>query len=187
MTADRKKVFVVYGRNKLVRRQIFAFLKLLGLSPIAWEEAVWATQRMAPYNKQIIDTLLSQAQAVVVLLTGDDEVRLQQELASRDELAENSRLQPRLNVIFEAGMAFSNPWLADKTILVEIGDIDICKSLQGRHRIKLSNNIADRWNLFRSLKEAGCEVETPDLDKLRRIGDFNFTEMMLYQMEAEQG
>jgi predicted nucleotide-binding protein len=173
---DSRKVFVVYGRNKQAMREMFAFLKMLNLSPAPWEEAVLATGRNAPYIGETIDRLLQQAQAVVVLLTGDDEAQLRSEFApyraSDDELL--LLPQPRANVLFEAGMVLSHDRLASRTILVEIGQVRICRNLEGRHRIKLSNKMEDRWALIHSLQKAGCAVKIPGDERLRNIGDFNF-------------
>lgn len=175
-TAASKKVFVVYGRNKQVKQEVFAFLKMLSLSPIPWEEAVWSTNISAPYIGETLDGLLYQAQAVVVLLTGDDEAQLRKEFSTDNDPEEDRELlpQPRPNVLFEAGMAFSNGWLAPRTILVEVGKVRICHALEGRHRIRLSNRMEHRWALVRSLEAAGCEVEIPSNKLLRQIGNFNF-------------
>ena len=175
-TANNKDVFVVYGRNKHVKREMFAFLRMLKLSPISWEEAVLSTSRHAPYIGETLNALLKGAQAVVVLLTGDDEAQLRSELSINDEPG-NERIllpQPRLNVVFEVGMAFSDDWLADRTILVEAGKLRIFRALEGRHRIKLSNKMEDRWALIRSLEKAGCAVEIPSYELVREVGDFNF-------------
>ena len=175
-TANNKSVFVVYGRNKHVMREMFAFLKMLSLSPIPWEEAVLSTSRSASYIGETLYGLLQQAQAVVVLLTGDDEAQLRSEFFINGDSANDRALfpQPRPNVLFEAGMAFSHSWLAPRTILVEAGKVRICHALEGRHRIKLSNKFEDRWALIRSLEAAGCAVEIPSYELLREVGDFNF-------------
>jgi len=36
---DKKKVFVVHGRNEKIRDYMFAFLRAIGLEPIEWDEA----------------------------------------------------------------------------------------------------------------------------------------------------
>ena|SRR5579859_1520687 len=175
-TANSKSVFVVYGRNKHVMREMFAFLKMLSLTPIPWEQAVLFTNRSASYIGETLDGLLQQAQAVVVLLTGDDEAQLRSEFFINGDWEHERVLfpQPRLNVVFETGMAFSHSWLAPRTILVEAGKVRICHTLEGRHRIKLSNKLEDRWALVRSLETAGCELEIPSFKLLREVGNFNF-------------
>lgn len=149
---------------------------MLSLLPIDWNEAVRSTNSNAPYIGETIDAILCEAQAVVVLLTGDDVVQLRSEFYTKND-SEDDRvpfLQPRLNVLFEAGMVLSHSRLAPRTILVEVGKMRICHALAGRHRITLSNKMEDRWDLVRSLQKAGCAVEIPSNELLRQIGDFNF-------------
>lgn len=176
-TANSTNVYVVYGRNKRIKREIFAFLKMLNLSPITWEEAVLSTNRSASYIGETLDTLLQRAQAVVVLLTGDDEALLRSEFIIHSSSEDDRRLtlQPRLNVTFEVGMALSHHMLASHTILVEVGEVCICHALEGRHRIKLSNKLEDRWALVRSLEETGCDIKIPSFELLRKVGDFSVT------------
>src|SRR2546423_10263057 len=79
-TANNKSVFVVYGRNKHVMREMFAFLKMLSLSPIPWEEAVLSTSRSASYIGETLDGLLQQAQADVVPLTRGIQTQLRSDI-----------------------------------------------------------------------------------------------------------
>lgn len=175
-TTDNRNVFVVYGRNKRAMREMFAFLKMLNLSPTPWEEAVLTTSRNAPFIGETLDRLLQQAQAIVILLTGDDEAQPRSAFSLYNPSEDEMLLfpQPRANVLFETGMAFSHKVLASRTILVELGRVRICHSLEGRHRIKLSNKIGDRLALVHSLKAAGCPINVPNYELLRDIGNFNF-------------
>jgi predicted nucleotide-binding protein len=177
-TTDPRKVFVIHGRHDRAKEEVFAFLKMIGLSPIPWGEAVRLTKSNAPFIGKILEAALPQAQAVVVLLTGDDEARLIKSeffIEDEDDKEYYSPLyQPRPNVIFEAAMALST-WHADKTILVEVGkEVKICRGMVGRHRIKLSNHLKHRWELVNSLKSAGCAVRVPNNELLRTIGNFDF-------------
>jgi len=176
-TANPKKVFVVHGRNEKVKREVFAFLRAIGLSPIPWEKAVREASSSSPYIGEVLEVMLREAQAVVVLLTGDDEARLiSSEFLIEDEKDKqyfSLHYRPRPNVVFEAGMAFS-AWQADRTILVEVGEVRICQALTGRNRIKLSNRMKHRWQFANSLQAAGCAVNIPSLERLREIGNFNF-------------
>ena len=175
MPVNPKKVFVVHGRNWKLRDHVMAFLRAVDLSPISWGEAVKLTHVGAPYIAQVLDAALSEAQAVLVLLTGDDEVRPRSERLGNNVLEEGQILipQPRPNVLFEAGMAFTR--LADRTILVEFENIRPCNDLIGRHRIRLSNKFAHRMALIRSLQIAGCTVDLPSDQVIRSTGDFGIT------------
>ena len=75
---DPRRLFVVHGRNDHFRSSIFQFLRAIGLDPIEWNEAVGMTQNPSPFIGEVLDAALSQAQAVLVLLTGDDEARMVQ-------------------------------------------------------------------------------------------------------------
>src|SRR6266702_1441232 len=169
-----RKVFVIHGRNKKINKHLFAFLNVIGLSPISWRDAVGYTNNSAPYIGEVLEAFLRQAQAVVVLLTGDDEAGLQKQLAIEGDTEDDFRIlpQPRLNVLFEAGMAFSNERLAKKPILVQVCAVRICSYLAGRDRINLTNAMKDRMALVRSLASAGCKVEMPEYKKLRETGNF---------------
>jgi len=67
---------VVYGRNVAARRATFAFLRSLGLEPIEWEQAVAATGKGTPHNLEAVRAAMSTAQAVVVVLTAEDQAGL---------------------------------------------------------------------------------------------------------------
>ena len=62
----------------MARDALFDFLRAVGLHPLEWSEAVGATGSASPYIGEILDAAFSVAQAVVVLLTPDDEARLRQ-------------------------------------------------------------------------------------------------------------
>jgi predicted nucleotide-binding protein len=169
-----RSVFVVHGRDDLIRDDIFAFLRALGLEPIEWTEAVRMTGKGSPYIGEVLDSAFARAQAVLVLLTPDDEVRLSPTLQrSGDGAAERElRLQPRPNVLFEAGMAFGHQ--PDRTILVEIGDTKPFSDVAGRHSIRLSNAPAMRRALADRLVTAGCAVDVSG-GAWRAVGNFEVT------------
>ena len=151
---------------------------MLGLSPIPWEEGVRLTNNNAPYIGEILEAMLREAQAVIVLLTDDDEARLIKSeflIEDEDDKEYSSSLyyRPRPNVVFEAGMALSN-WHANRTILVEVGKIRIYRPMAGRHRIKLSNHMKHRWRLIQCLQDAGCAVKISSNELVRDIGNFDF-------------
>jgi len=120
---DHKNVFVVHGRNTKLRDSLFDFLRSIGLKPIEWNQAIAATNKGTPSVEEILDAAFSHAQAVVVLLSGDDEARLEKQfLVDNDEYYEKQLTpQARPNVLFEAGMAMGrNP---DRTVLIQIGQL----------------------------------------------------------------
>jgi hypothetical protein len=59
----------------------------LGLKPLEWSQASNLTGKPNPYNWEIVDKALSEAGAIVALLTPDDEARLAEHLWSERESA----------------------------------------------------------------------------------------------------
>lgn len=167
---DPRKVFVVHGRNRKARNAMFEFLRALGLHPIEWIEAIAFTRKAAPYIGEILDAGLSAARAVVVVLTGDDEVRLKRKHAGGD--SSNGQLVPqaRPNVIFEAGMALAK--YPNRTVLVELGTCNVFSDISGRHTVRLDNSPEKRHDLALRLKNAGCEVSLERSDWYQ-TGDFS--------------
>ena len=172
MTADPSKIFVVHGRNEQIRADFFSFLRAIGLNPIEWSQAVKMTGIGAPYIGEVLDAAFDEAQAVIVLLTGDDEARLNQVFHSQSEKEYETKLTPqaRPNVLFEAGMAFGrNP---NRTILVELGAQRPFSDVAGRHIVHLNNTSKKRQELAQRLETAGCPVELTGTD-WHQIGNFD--------------
>jgi predicted nucleotide-binding protein len=158
------KVFVVHGRDLRLRDGMFTFLRSIGLDPIEWIEAVAMTGKSAPYIGEILDTAFSNAQAIVVMLTGDDEARLRAELRQAKEPPHENELTPqaRPNVLFEAGMAMAyNP---DRTVLVEFGHLRPFSDIGGRHTVKMDGSTEKRQELAARLQKAGCAVNVAGTD-----------------------
>lgn len=166
-----RKVFVVHGRNHAARNAAFEFLRALGLDPIEWTEAISLSGKAAPYIGEILDAGLSAAQAVVVLLTGDDEVRLNNEESDNGSHNNSFMPQARPNVIFEAGMALAK--YPNRTILVELGSTNIFSDISGRHTVRLNNSPEARHALAIRLQNAGCDVNFQRADWYNS-GDFDF-------------
>ena len=168
---DTRKVFVVHGRNMAARDALFAFLRAIGLHPLEWSEAVQATGKPLPYIGEILDVAFSEAHAVVVLLTPDDEARLQEHLWSEDEPSHETELtgQARPNVLFEAGMAMGRS--EDRTVLVELGTLRPFSDVAGRHTIRLDDTSQRRQELAQRLEVAGCLVNLEGTD-WHSAGDF---------------
>ena len=159
-------VFVVHGRDIDARRELFIFLRSLGLKPIEWNQAIRMTGQASPYVGTILDTAFREAAAVVVLLTPDDDVRLRKRYhkAREPDYEKNLTGQARPNVLFEAGMAFGrNP---NSTVLVQLGDVKAFSDVGGRHVVHLSNDPTSRNELATKLANAGCNVDTAGTDWL---------------------
>jgi len=159
-------VFVVHGREEKLRKSMFSFLRAIGLKPIEWRKALELTKKPSPYIGEIIDAAFEKATAVIVLLTPDDEARLKSTLVKPGDSADDSELmgQPRPNVLFEAGLAFGTH--ADKTVLVQVGEIRPFSDVAGRHIVRLSNSADKRQELITKLRSCGCNVDDSGSDWL---------------------
>jgi predicted nucleotide-binding protein len=155
---DTRSVFVVHGRNYRARDAMFEFLRSLGLQPLEFAEAIHGVERGSPYIGDILDFAFKKAQAVVVLLTSDDEARLREELLEEYDPPHEKDLtgQARPNVLFEAGMAIGRN--DERTVLVQLGDVRPFSDVSGRHVVRLSDRTEKRQDIALRLKNAGCDV-----------------------------
>ena len=170
---NSKCVFVVHGRNMALRDSMFSFLRAIGLQPLEWSQAVTATGEGSPYIGQVLDTAFSMAQAIVVLMTPDDEARLREEFQTEtdDHYEKELTAQARPNVLFEAGMAMGRD--AKRTVLVQVGQLRPFSDISGRHVLRLKNTSPSRQELADRLRTAGCEVNLSGTD-WHMVGSFDF-------------
>lgn len=153
---DRRRVAVVYGANDDARVAMFSFLRSIDLAPTEFETAVEWTGEASPTLPDILDRLFERTQAVVVLLTPDEHVRLHDSIAHKRGGSADEGLQARPNVYFEAGMAFSHK--PSRTILVELGKVRPASDL-ARHSVRLDDSAEQREALANRLENAGCAVK----------------------------
>jgi predicted nucleotide-binding protein len=172
--ADSKKIFVVHGRNEKARKAMFEFLRSLGLEPIEWTQAIKFTGKTAPFIGEVLDKAFEYAQAIIVLITGDDIAKLKDIYLKEDDPDYEKKLTPqaRANVLFEAGLAFGR--CSDRTVLVvlEKETIRPFSDISGRHIVKLSNATNSRIALVSRLETAGCEVDLEGKSDWTNAGDF---------------
>lgn len=169
--ADPRKVFVVHGRDERIRRGIFSFLRALRLEPIEWAEAVQMTGTGTPYVGEVLDVAFAKAQAIVIVMTPDDEGKLRDEFVTEHDSEYERMLTPqaRQNVVFETGLALGRE--PKRTIIVEIGNLRPFSDIIGRHTVRLNNSPEAKHALAERLKTAECEVDTSGTDWLTE-GDF---------------
>lgn len=170
--SDRDRtVFVVYGRNDSARQAMFDFLAAAGLEPLDWEKLLAATGEGSPYIGDVLEAGFPMAQAVVVLLTPDDEARIRPAFRHPRDPRYETELTPqaRPNVLFEAGMAFiSHP---KRTILVELGELRPFSDVAGRHTVRMNDSIEARRSVINRLRTAGCQLSLGG-DEWKTAGNF---------------
>jgi len=163
-TADPRTVFVIHGRDDKARDALFTFLRSIDLHPLEWSEALSATASPTPYVAHVLDKAFAIAQAVIVLMTPDDEARLRPHLCHPDDPNHERALTPqaRPNVLFEAGMAMGRA--PERTVLVELGLLRPFSDIAGRHVVRLDNSTQRRQELASRLKTCGCPVSLEGTD-----------------------
>jgi len=162
---DRKGVFVVFGRDLAARDALFDFLRALELKPKEWGHLLAELGEGSPYVGPVIDKAFEIAQAVVVLLSPDDEAKLAERylLADDPDYERTLTPQPRQNVLFEAGMAFGRQ--PARTIIFEIAACRPFSDITGRHKVRLSS-ANWRHDLAQRLRNAGCDINDSGSDWL---------------------
>jgi predicted nucleotide-binding protein len=170
---DPRKVFVVHGRNSAARRAMFTFLRAIGLEPIEWNQALSYVTSGSPYIGEVIDQAFARAQAVVVLITGDDVARLGTRFQQPTDPPYERELTPqaRPNVLFEAGLAFGRH--PARTILAVLGRVRPFSDVVGRHIIAMSNSLEHRQTLADRLRSVGCSVDTNHRTDWQTEGEFD--------------
>ena len=163
---NKSRVFVIHGSTEEMRRALFDFLRAINLKPIEWSKAVSLTGVPSPLIGEILEVTMQYAQAIIVLFTGDDQVKLRDEfLSGNDPYYERETTpQSRPNVIFEAGLALGK--YPERTILVQVGNLRPFNDIAGRHFIRLRNSSKSRQELAQRLQLAGCEVDLSGTDWL---------------------
>lgn len=151
-------VFVVHGRDEVLRKSMFEFLRALGLNPMEWSHAVETAKGANPYVGEILNSAMEKVQAVVVLFSPDEYAYLKEQFCTREDQNSEGKPQgqPRPNVLFEAGLALgAHP---DKTLLVQVGKVRGFSDIAGKHLVRLSDEVPRRNDVASRLAKIGCAV-----------------------------
>lgn len=118
--------------------------------------------------------IMEQAQAIVVILSPDDEVKLKDHFVSKSERPAEGKLrgQARPNVIFETGLAIGTHH--KKTVIVQMGDVKPFTDIGGMHILRLTGNDQSRHEFANRLEDLGCTIDRGG-DHWLRAGDFTPT------------
>ena len=170
----KRTVMVVHGRNIKLKNAVFDLVKAIGLIPIEWEWAVKRTGKASPYVGEVLAAAFAHAQAIIVLMSGDDEGRLLEKFTERDDAEFETRLTPqaRLNVVFEAGLAFGKD--ETRTILVEVGRLRPFSDIAGRHVVRFDGSEEKRRALVNRLEIAQCILDLRSDDYLSMPLSYRF-------------
>jgi predicted nucleotide-binding protein len=169
-------VFVVYGRDGKLRDAMYEFLGSLGLKVLEWGHAIRAARGRGgnPYVNDAVAKIMEQAQAIVVMLSPDDEAKLKDQFVQKHERSIEGKHhgQARPNVIFETGIAIGTHH--KKTVMVQVGRVKSFSDIGGMHIPYLSNEHKSRHEFANRLRDLGCKIDQ-DGDHWLRAGDFTPT------------
>lgn len=170
----KRRVFMVHGRDAVNNEAMRQLLRALDLSVFEWEQAVHATGAPNPYVGDIVEAGIENSDAVVVLFTPDDEVKLRDDLIVNTD-GDDERLirgQPRPNVIYEAGLA--RAMAPERTLIIAIGEVKVHTDIAGRHLVYVRNDAQSRHTIAQRLAGVGLRVDTSGQDWLS-AGQFVLT------------
>jgi predicted nucleotide-binding protein len=169
-------VFVVHGRDAKLRDAMYQFLGSLGLKALEWGHAIRAARGKGgnPYVNDAVAKIMEQAQAIVVMLSPDDEAKLKDQFVQKHERSTEGKPQgqARPNVIFETGIAIGTHHR--KTVMIQVGLVKSFTDIGGMHIPYLSNEDKSRHEFANRLKDLGCKINQ-DGDHWLRAGDFTPT------------
>jgi predicted nucleotide-binding protein len=117
---------------------------------------------------------MEQAQALVVILSPDDEAKLKDQFVGNTERQTEGKLrgQARPNVIFETGIAIGTHHR--KTVMIQVGDVKPFTDIGGMHIPHFSGDDKSRHDLANRLEDLGCRINRGG-DHWLRAGDFTPT------------
>src|SRR5258708_4204411 len=120
MPENRKQVFIIHGRNAAARIAAEQFLRALGLEPVDFDQL--AADLPGKFIGDIVLEGLRRASGIVALFTPDEYAALLPSFEAGDDLDEDRQgWQVRLNVMFEAGIAFAIA--KDRDAIAIVGDV----------------------------------------------------------------
>ncbi len=173
--SDPRSVFVIYGRDEVLKKAMFDFLRSIDLKPLEWSQLVASTGSDSPYVQEVLQKAFVDAQAIVVILAPDDKAILRSSYQRADDPEYEKTLmgQARPNVLLEAGMAIALN--RERTIFVEIGNLRPISDIAGIHTVRFNGSAESRHSLVSRLKVAGCAVDTDHNQDWLSVGDFKVT------------
>ncbi len=157
-----QKVFVIYGQDEDAHNTLNLFIRSLELKELTFDE-IANSLGTNPFIADIVVAGVQQADAVIALFTPDEQAAL---FSSDGKYADNdsqgARWQARPNVIFEAGLAYSQP---EKTILVTLGtDVSLFSDVSGIHFINFDKDeTQNKKSKYRLRERLARIVKIPNL------------------------
>lgn len=171
--APQRRIFLVHGRDMRLRKAMVEYLNSLDLRVVSWTEALVSTGLGTPYTGDVVVAGMAMSDAVVVLLTPDDLGMVKPDFLSESDGPGERDLsgQPRMNVIFEAGMAMARDRV--RTVLVEVGGVRPMTDTEGLNVVRFGRGEPEaRHQLASRLQGLGLQVDMSNHEWLS-AGDFS--------------
>jgi predicted nucleotide-binding protein len=152
-----KDVFIVHGRDVSILAQVEAFLRKLRLKPIILQD-------MPNMGQSLLGKIRTNSNVAyaVVLLTGDDEGRLN--VVGNKNASPELKPRARQNVIFELGFFLAQLGNDHVTAIYQDG-VDIPSDFLGIMYISWDENGSWQMKLFKELQAAGLSVDANSVFK----------------------
>jgi|GEM_PF-3961398 len=151
------RVFIIHGRNGALLDELRQWFDSLGLHAKGFED-LRVELGGSPTIMQVIEKGMTEARAIVALITPDEVAYLRPEFhRDRDMPVDRERWQARPNVIFEAGMAFAMAG-TKRTLLLVAGNAELFTDVSGIHYLSVPHDAASRDRLKTALRNMGCEI-----------------------------
>lgn len=137
----KPSVFVIHGRNRAYLNKLLELLRRLGIDAHTFDSI---PKRGSPTVIELLEGWICRVNAVIVLLTPDDEGRLKG--------TRSLKPRARQNVVFEAG--YSLIAVRDKSLVVELGDVEHLTDMEGIHIVKDTRwSSALEWNIAKRMRD----------------------------------
>lgn len=159
---DRKKIFVVHGRDLRPVEILASYLQFLHLEIMPWSAAVDLADGTQPHTYDIVKAGIENAAAVIVIFSPDDLARIKDEFSNDDDPDRTPTGQVRPNVLLEAGMAFA--LARERTIFLQSANTRAISDIAGFNWIKLNGNWDSRNDLKNRLEKAGADIRKGNFD-----------------------
>ena len=150
-------VFLVHGRNLALASAVTNTLEFIGARVLDFDETRRSPEFTGRYIGQVLDYAFSRAQAIVVILSPDDAVRIRSHFRLDEDPRFGIEYQPRPNVLIELGMALqSHP---DRLVLLEFPPLRQINDIAGLLRVTYKDDMsAFAAELQSKLLQAGCTL-----------------------------
>lgn len=152
-----QRVFIVHGRNYALVEAVSTILRSMGLETLDFSEVRLAESFRGRYIGEVLDHAFDIAQAVVVIVSGEEMAKLSARFALPHDFPLKAQLQPRPNVLIEIGMALRSH--AERVVLLEFPPLRDISDLAGLVTLKFNRDEAKfQTELSARLRQAGCVV-----------------------------